>query len=116
MINRAAVLLRYREPAVRWINEADPYAEYSGIGLENVNRERTVYLIRDEDADDEEVFQRWLSSSYKMLFENELSGWYTDERLWPENRTMSLFREWFDVECHTVIEDTVGLPIVDDET
>ena len=54
--------------------------------------------------------------NYEALFENELEGWYTDESLWPKKRDLKLFREWFNVECHTVIEDTVGLPIEDDET
>jgi len=27
---------------------------------------------------------------------------------------MELFNRWFTTECHTVITDTVGTPIVDD--
>ena len=41
MINRAAIILRYREPAMRWINEADPYEDDPGITLRTVNKERT---------------------------------------------------------------------------
>jgi hypothetical protein len=40
VIHRAAIRLKYREPAVRGINEADPRSA--------VKQERTVYLIRDE--------------------------------------------------------------------
>ncbi len=50
MINRAAIILRYREPAVFWINESDPFDEAPGFDLESVNQERTVYLISDADA------------------------------------------------------------------
>ena len=55
------------------------------------------------------------STNYEALFEAELEGWYTDETLWPQKRTLKLFHQWFEVECHTVIEDTVGTPIVDED-
>ena len=116
MINRAAVILRYKKPAVTWINEADPYNDHPGITIESVNGERTVYLIRDEDADSPEDVKKWINLNYDVLFESELDGWYTDEKLWPDNRSIKLFCNWFDVECHTVIVDTVDSPIEDDET
>ena len=42
MINRAAIILKYKAPAVRWINEADPYNADPGITAKNVNSDRTV--------------------------------------------------------------------------
>ena len=116
MINRAAVILRYKKPAVAWINEADPYNDDPGITIESVNEERTVYLIRDEDADSPADVEEWINLNYDVLFESELNSWYTDEELWPDNRSIKLFHKWFDVECHSVIEDTVDSPIEDDET
>ena len=116
MINRAAVILRYKEPAVAWINEADPINDNAGISIESANEERTVYLIRDTDADTPADVEEWIRLNYEVLFESELEGWYTDEKLWPKNRSIKLFRNWFDVECHTVIVDTVESPIEDDET
>ena len=115
MINRAAVLLRYRDPAVAWINEADPYDDNPGITLESANEERAVYLISDEDADTPAILERWIELNFAALFENELEGWYVDETLWPKKRTYKLFREWFDVECHTVIHDTLEESIFDDD-
>ena len=35
MINRSAVILKCKEPFVRWINEADPYEDDPGITTEN---------------------------------------------------------------------------------
>jgi len=115
MVNRAAVLLRYRKPAVAWINEADPYHDDPGITLSDTNEERTVYLISNEDADDAKTFEGWLKSNYLALFETELEGWYVDESLWPEKRNFETFKSWFSVECHTVLLDTVGSKIYDDE-
>ena len=112
MINRSAVILKYKEPFVRWINEADPYKDDPGITSENANEDRTVYLITEDDA---ENIEKWIALNFKTLFESELEGWYTDESLWPKKRDRKAFDEWFSVECHTVIIDTVGDAIEDDE-
>lgn len=114
MINRAAVILKCKEPAVRWINEAEPYDKDFVVTLEQVNEDRTVYLVSDEEAETGNV-DRWIKANWRALFESELSGWYTLPELWPKNLTFKLFKSWFDVECHTVIEDTVGEPIYDDD-
>jgi hypothetical protein len=116
VLNRAALLLKYKEPAVRWINEAEPDPEGIKITIEDVNRERTVYLISDADADTDEDTRKWVKANFRLLWEWELEGWYTDERLWPTKRTLKKFDEWFDVECHTVLVDTVDGPVIDDET
>ena len=114
MINRAAIILKYKAPAVRWINDADPYCEDPGITLDSLNNERTVYLISDEEADSSETIERWVRRNFKVLFESELEGWYTDPSLWPKKRTLKMFQEWFDVEYHTVLVDTAGGEIFDD--
>lgn len=59
MLNRSALILRYKEPAVRWINEADPNPDGLEITLEDVNEERTVYLIDAEVADTPEQLRKW---------------------------------------------------------
>ena len=115
MINRAAVILKYKEPAVKWINDADPYNENPGISLESVNEENTIYLISNQDADSSTILRKWLNLNYKALFESELEEWYTDEKLWPKKRDLKLFHEWFEIQCHTVIIDTVEGSIEDDE-
>jgi hypothetical protein len=39
----------------------------------------------------------------------------TDETVWPRKRTLALFREWFTVELHSVVEDLCDYKLVDDE-
>lgn len=115
MINRAAVILRYREPAARWVNEADPNADTADVTLGVVNNEATVYLVSDEDADGPDALDSWIELNYQQLFESELDSWYTDPELWPQDRTLELFRAWFEIDCHTTIVDTVGGEIYEDE-
>jgi len=68
-----------------------------------------------ETRSDGEMGENWIALNYKQLFENEFEDWYTDETLWPQKRTRKLFNEWFEVECHSVLIDTVGGNIFDDE-
>ena len=115
MINRSSVILKYKEPAIKWINDSDPYNDDPGITQNSVNSDRTVYLVREEDADGPDSVRDWITLNFGVLFESELEGWYTDESLWPQDRTMELFNKWFQIECHSVILDTVGTPIEDEE-
>ena len=118
MINRAAIILRYKEPAIRWVNDLDLGEEVDDTEFtdDEINIERTVYLISDEDAETDEAVSHWIELNYLNIFLNELDSWATDDSLWPQNLSLELFYEWFEVECHTMIVDTVeGDPIVDDE-
>jgi len=112
MINRAAVILKYKAPFIQWVNDADPYKDNPGITLESENKDCTVYLILEDDA---EKLEEWISLNFEQLFESEIEDWYTDESLWPKKRNRKLFDEWFDVECHSVLIDTVDGKIIDDE-
>lgn len=115
-MNRAALLLRYKAPAIRWINAADPNPAGREVTLEDANSNRPVYLISDEGAETFEAVRGWVETNFSVLFESELEGWYTDPDLWPRQLSLELFDNWFSVECQSMLFDTVGGAIVDDET
>jgi hypothetical protein len=116
MLNRSAIILRYKEPALQWINEFDPPHEEAGkVKLEDTWEDANVYLISNADGYNKLTAVGWVESNYDLLFETELEGWYTDPDMWPKKRTYKMFQEWFDVEYHSVLIDTVGTPMWDDE-
>ena len=53
----------------------------------------------------------FVDDNFNIIFENELKNIYTDETLWPSDRTLKMFKEWFDVEYHSPVFDTVEEPI-----
>ena len=57
-----------------------------------------MYLIHE--IENREDLDAWLAQHYQVLFEEELSGWYTDESLWPTERSLALFHEWIHVDVH----------------
>ena len=115
MINRACVLLKYKEPMLDWINTADPTGENPDLTMEQANEDRTVYLVHEEVADSPEMLEGWLKQNCDTLFEGELECWYSDESVWPLNRDFKLFMKWFSAECHSAVEDTLDTPIMDDD-
>jgi hypothetical protein len=92
MLNRAALIVRYKQPFIDWINAADPSpASSPTFTLAEVNRqEHTVYLLEIED--DAEL-QQWLSVNAEALFDQELNGWYTDPGLWPKDRSLKVLKQ-----------------------
>jgi hypothetical protein len=81
VVNRAAIILQYKEPAVRRISKADPYADDPGKVIKNVNQERTVYLVSDEDGDGSHAVGRWVKKNYQALFGSELEWRYIESEL-----------------------------------
>jgi hypothetical protein len=112
MINRAALILRYKQPFVDWINGVDPSADSPNLTLADVDHERTVYLI---EVEDEAELAGWLTRHHEEVFEQELWGWYTDPALWPRDRSLKTLKEWCSFELHTVVIDTAETPLEDDD-
>lgn len=112
MLNRAALILRYKQPFVDWINAVDPSPDSEAPTLSEVDDERTVYLV---EVEDEGELRRWLARNYEEVFEEELNGWYTDPALWPRERSLKMLEEWCSFELHTVVVDLGESAIGDDD-
>lgn len=108
MLNRGVLIVRPKQPYLDWAAQLDD----SGL-VPDPEGEKTVYLIPEFESDDE----AWeiLEDVYPEVFERELDGWHTDESAWPQNRTFAMFKEWFDIELQSVVEDLCAYEIEDDE-
>jgi hypothetical protein len=93
-INRSAVIAIAKQPFIDWLHAVDPSSQ--DIDLSIVNREPSVYLVPVFESDED--FMEWLEEHCDIIFEEQLAGWWTDERSWPPHRGIEVFEEWF--ECH----------------
>ena len=50
MINRAAIVLKYKDAAIRWINDADPMKKGVRITVEEANDDEGSYGQRENVA------------------------------------------------------------------
>lgn len=91
------------QPFLDWLHEADPSS--SDIGLDDLQREPTAYLLPDVNSPRE--LERVLRNSFDTIFTSELQGWLQDESAWPAKRTLSMFRSWFEVSVHSMLIDLV---------
>jgi hypothetical protein len=110
MLNRSAVIVRPKKPFRDWLRAVD-YDDAPEVPLESMGS--TLYLVPDyEDPADAE---RVLAKVCDEIFCRELEGWYTDVNVWPRDRSLKVFQQWFDVEHHDLVEDVGRGPIENDE-
>jgi hypothetical protein len=108
-INRSLFVIRLKQPYVDWANALP---DRSGTELESphiledLNEDAPAYLV-PEIADYSEI-DLSLDKMWIVLFEEMLSGWTTDEGLWPKKRTRKMFKEWFEITVHSLIKDLWG--------
>lgn len=108
------MLLRYKSPWLKWLTDHQ-LVDADELTLEALNAERTAYLIPDRAAAADETVRQWVELNYQPLFEHELGGWCDSPEQWPEERSLEQFDDWFDVECHSVVLDTLDEPIIEED-
>ena len=110
-INRCLVIVRPKQPFLDWVQSVDYDAE---LTLEEIREDPTAYLVPEYELNSEQ--SQILEWGYDLMFEQELSSWYTDPKLWPPDRNLEMFLQWFEVEFLSLIFDLVDAPlkVVDD--
>jgi hypothetical protein len=111
MLNRSAVVVRFRQPFIDWLNQSDPEFD-GGMTLLEANEDSPVYLV---EAEDERDFDRWLALNHDLVFEELLADWDIDQELWPSDRSLATLKLWCSFELHTTVLDTGEVPLSDDE-
>ena len=100
MVNRSAVILRYKPPFIEWLREISE-DHRDGSSLEDYNKNCLVYLV---DAYDDEEFYESLIIEYDDFLIRELFHQEIDEKDWPQI-SFQLFQEWFSWEFYPIVED-----------
>ncbi len=105
MLNRTVAVIRPKQPFLDWLRSI-PDLKMGNMTLKRIrSNEQTVFLLPECDSLDEA--QAYVDKIRKTIFEVELEGWWTDPANWPKKMTVKMFHEWFDVELHSMVIDTV---------
>jgi hypothetical protein len=106
-INRSLLIVKPKQPFLDWTQTLDD--EDKSISLEEITKDSAAYLVPElwQDSDEQEL----LESCYRVLFELQLEGWWTDEADWPKERNLKMFLDWFEVEFHSLVFDLCDDPI-----
>ncbi len=104
MINRCVVIVRPRQPYLDWAESLN-----DGGLPPSVDGERTAYLLPSNEMDHDG--SQTIEQCYEGLFESELANWHQIDDDWPDNRTFEMFKQWFTVEWHSIVEDLCADPL-----
>lgn len=63
------------------------------------------------DFDDMIEFEHWLELNYDLIFKIRLNYSCIDKSIWPQVRTLNIFKEWFEVKFSNLILDLEDEPI-----
>ena len=106
-LNRSAVMLRPKQPMLDWLNTLPELMP--DMTLEDIRKDSTVYLL-PERAFDGDVL-KMVYENWDKYFSMQLTAWWTEDGQWPANRSMAMFKEWFDVEVCSELFDMADGPI-----
>ena len=102
-INRGLIVLLPKQPVHDWIMRVDPNPPQ--LTLEELRQEQDGFLVSQHQVETIEDAERWIHRRWKMFFDLFLHDWYTDESWWPKNRSLKMFKEWFEVQYHSMVWD-----------
>ncbi len=107
-VNRAVVVVKPKQPLVDWANSIQAPDELPA-DLEHMRVDCNTYLIDDIDFDEDgEAAIRFF---HPLFFQEQLYGYCTEESRWPADRDYHTFREWFEVEVHSLVIDLGSVPL-----
>ncbi|AOI68720.1 hypothetical protein C5615_38950 [Burkholderia cepacia] len=108
--NRVVAIVVPKAPFVTWINSVDS-APGMALTLEQASENANAFLVPASGSDPDAAAKRWLQKHWQVIFERMLEDWYVDERLWPQGRTLKLFKEWCEIRMHSIVLDCAEAPI-----
>lgn len=108
VLNRTVMILVFKQPFLDWLNAADQNP--LSLTLEMLHIENDTFLIPQFDDPHDAV--KWAEDRWHFLFDSILFDWATDESMWPENRSLEMFLEWFDIHVHSVVWDLASEPLL----
>ena len=104
-LDRCVIVVKPKQPYVDWAMGLPDADEGPTPTLQRLREDATSYLLPDFVQDDYK--DELLCEHYEPIFEQELSAWHTVEDDYPPERTFETFKQWFDVEWHSMVVDLV---------
>lgn len=101
LVPRQLVILRPKAPSLQWVKQIDPDCTFT---LAQLRADAIAYLVPMGEGEAAEA-KAFVCAHYGRFFAQELANWTTDTNLWPTERSLELFRRWFDIEILDMVFD-----------
>ena len=102
-LNRSVAIIKPKQPFVDWANSVVDEDEQHSISDFSTDCSVILLPLVDSDEDAEAL----IKDMFQDLFELELSSWIVIDEMWPENITYKMCIEWFSVEFHSMVFDSL---------
>ena len=99
VINRVAVIIRVKQPYVDWSNRVSGDKET----LDDFTTDAVTYLFAVDTF--REMAIKKAEAEYVFIFEHCLSLISENPDNWPKQRTLDMFRQWFELEMSDMVVD-----------
>ena len=108
MLNRSAVVVRYREAFRDWLRSI-------GVAEEEFDDhgDKSVYLVGECEFPEDR--HEILRESAAAIFYEEVSAWHLDSEQYPDFNDFALFESWFDTEFFDMVTDAIDGPLIKSE-
>jgi len=101
IIDRSLVIIIPKQAFYDWANQVFP-EDRMDMSPEKTE-EHNSYLLKNELMYDDP--KKALKNYWEFIFEDQLFGICTDDRLWPETISWKLFTEWFSFYFSAIVVD-----------
>ncbi|MBB71389.1 MAG: hypothetical protein CMF50_03225 [Legionellales bacterium] len=105
-VDRIVAIIKPRQALFEWL-QGQKEVSIDNLTLKNLQRDCTALLIPQFDGPNQA--KEYIRQIYDGILEGELASWGVPKRLWPKERTIELFNEWFLVEFHSMVFDLAYL-------
>jgi hypothetical protein len=106
-VNRSLLVVKPKRPFLEWARKVDERG--TEVTLDFLREDCNAYLIPEYEFDEDQ--DEILTWCFEDIFAEELFSWSTDEADWPPHRTLKMFKEWFDLEFHSMVHDVDDAPL-----
>lgn len=105
-IGRSVVVVRPREPFVRWVRQVEP-VYYSKYTLAEARFDGAWAFLAPPPygGGGARECQEFVDEHWHHFFAQMLEGFELDRKRWPQQRSLAMFKQWCDVElCQGAID------------
>ena len=106
VVERSIVVLKPKQPFLDWINMNLANSADTLLDLNSVRIDCNSYLIPEVSEIEDGV--AYVDEFFEALFQLEFASWTEDQNLWPQELSLKMFWEWFDVEISPTLIDLAG--------
>lgn len=103
VVERSIVVLKPKQPFLDWINNSLAISDENLLDLASMRIDCNSYLIPEVNEIEDGI--AYVDEAFEGLFQLELASWSEDQELWPQELSLKMFWEWFDVEISPTLID-----------